>query len=199
MIIILCGKSGSGKDALLKHLVARKCFLPIVSATTRPIRPNEVAGVDYDFISKETFQDMIDKDLFIEYRQYTTLVNNVPDVWYYGTHKGKFLNGGAYDYAGVLDLEGAEKFKEYCINNGVQVKILYIHTDDAIRKHRAIKRGGFDEFEWNRRLEDDAIKFSSENIAKVADNIIQNNYTMIEFYNQADRLIDTILNLNKAK
>jgi guanylate kinase len=68
LLIVLSGTSGVGKDAVLKGMHRRN--LPIhyvVTATSRPPRPDEVDGKDYFFYSKEEFKQRIDRGEFIEY------------------------------------------------------------------------------------------------------------------------------------
>ena len=68
LLIVISGPSGVGKDSVLQCLKERELPLAfVVTATTRPPRPNEVDGVDYFFISEEEFQRMIDEDEFIEH------------------------------------------------------------------------------------------------------------------------------------
>ena len=67
MYLILCGKSGSGKDTILKRLCKRG-FTPIVSLTSRPIREGETNGVEYNFVSRELFESLIRDKKLIEYR-----------------------------------------------------------------------------------------------------------------------------------
>lgn len=55
-VIAICGKSGSGKDTIMKEILKRypNSFKPIVSYTTRPRRENEIEGIDYHlFLSKK--------------------------------------------------------------------------------------------------------------------------------------------------
>lgn len=68
VLIVLSGPSGVGKDATL-HALQRYAasFYFVVTATTRPRRPNEVDGVDYHFISVSDFAEMIDKGELLEY------------------------------------------------------------------------------------------------------------------------------------
>ena len=65
MLLIICGKSGSGKDALLKRLVQHYGFCPIISTTSRPPRFGEMNGVEYNFVSKEKFLELIDRDVLL--------------------------------------------------------------------------------------------------------------------------------------
>jgi len=69
-ILILSGPSGSGKSSLLKYLLANFDNTTVsVSVTTREPRQNEVHGVDYEFISKDEFQKLIDNDELLEYEE----------------------------------------------------------------------------------------------------------------------------------
>ncbi len=67
LIVVLSGPSGVGKDAVLsrmKQLGSPYHFT--VTATSRTIRPGETDGVDYIFVSKETFSQMADADGLLE-------------------------------------------------------------------------------------------------------------------------------------
>lgn len=171
MITILIGKSASGKDAILRTFKHNFGFTPIISTTSRPIRKKEVDGVDYIFVSAQTFKYMIDIGCFIEYRSYNTLVNGEPDVWYYGVQT--FELEPDKNYIVILDVEGAREFIKYFGKENIRV--VYIHADDDVRKSRAEKRGSFDETEWIRRLNDDAVKFSSDVCSDIVDLRIDNN------------------------
>ena len=80
-ILILNGKSSSGKDSILRKLVSDYDYLPIISVTSRPMRISEKDGTDYLFETKENFLKLIKNDRLIEYRTYNTLLNGVEDVW----------------------------------------------------------------------------------------------------------------------
>jgi guanylate kinase len=70
-IYIISGPSGSGKSTVLKEVFAqRENYYFSISATTRSPRPGEQDGVEYFFITKERFQEMIENDEFLEYAQY---------------------------------------------------------------------------------------------------------------------------------
>ena len=67
-LFVISGCSGVGKSTVLAQVMARRTDLRFsVSATTRDIRPGEQDGVSYYFVSKETFEDMIQKGEFLEY------------------------------------------------------------------------------------------------------------------------------------
>ena len=59
--------SGAGKTSLIKALMEQDQRVEVsVSHTTRPQRPGEVEGVNYFFISAETFHEMREAGAFFE-------------------------------------------------------------------------------------------------------------------------------------
>ncbi len=78
LLVVLSGPSGVGKDAVLDLLRdSGFAFTKIVTATTRPPRPNEVDGRDYHFLSSEEFARWRDTGQLLEW----ALVYGIP----YGT------------------------------------------------------------------------------------------------------------------
>ena len=78
-LLVLSGPSGVGKGTVVGELEKRRddiCFS--VSATTRAPRTGEQDGVSYFFVTKQTFEEMIERNELLEYAQF---VDN-----YYGTH-----------------------------------------------------------------------------------------------------------------
>lgn len=70
-LIVISGPSGVGKGTVVKALMEREPEIRLsVSATTRDMRPGEIDGVQYYFVSHETFEQMIAEDRFLEHAQY---------------------------------------------------------------------------------------------------------------------------------
>ncbi len=68
LLIVLSGPSGVGKDSVINRMKERGLsFHFVVTATTRAMRPNEVDGDDYIFLSSEEFARMIESDELLEY------------------------------------------------------------------------------------------------------------------------------------
>ncbi len=66
-IFIISGPSGVGKDTVIEQLrVAFPNAQYVVTATTRPMRPGEIDGVHYKFMTKADFVAGIEADAFIE-------------------------------------------------------------------------------------------------------------------------------------
>ncbi|MEX2144223.1 MAG: guanylate kinase [Anaerolineales bacterium] len=68
LLIVISGPSGVGKDSVLQRMKDRGLpFHFVVTATTRPQRLEETEGVDYIFVSREEFAEMIEKGELMEY------------------------------------------------------------------------------------------------------------------------------------
>ena len=68
VLLIVSSPSGAGKTSLCRRLMADHSDLVLsISATTRDIRPGEVADRDYRFVSDEEFDRMIAQDEFMEW------------------------------------------------------------------------------------------------------------------------------------
>ena len=68
-VFIVCGPSGVGKSSIIRMALAqlKSTARLSVSATTRKKRDGEVNGVDYTFVKKKDFKNMIKADHFAEY------------------------------------------------------------------------------------------------------------------------------------
>lgn len=67
-LFVFSGASGVGKSTVLFRVMDKRHDLQFsVSATTRAPRPGEKDGVNYYFVSKDEFRQMISDDAFVEY------------------------------------------------------------------------------------------------------------------------------------
>ena len=70
-LVVISGPSGTGKGTIIKQVLQRKKDVALsVSCTTRAPRPGEQDGVDYYYVSKEKFREMIEQDAFLEYESF---------------------------------------------------------------------------------------------------------------------------------
>ena len=68
LLFVLSSPSGAGKSTVARKLLAADDNLAMsVSATTRPMRPGEVDGVDYHFVDLERFREMVAGGDFLEW------------------------------------------------------------------------------------------------------------------------------------
>jgi len=105
-LIVVAGPSGVGKSSIIDEVIARTNSRFSVSATTKPPRAGEVDGVDYHFVSPETFQDAIADNLLIEWAEYAghlygTMVSEVEPSLTGGTNV--VLN---------IEIEGAKQVRK---------------------------------------------------------------------------------------
>ncbi len=67
--MVICAPSGAGKTTLVSRLTAEFPLEFSISCTTRPPRENERDGVDYIFLSRETFLEKKDRGHFAEWAE----------------------------------------------------------------------------------------------------------------------------------
>jgi guanylate kinase len=105
-LFIVSAPSGTGKTTLVRRLVEVTPGLGLSrSYTSRPIRPGETAGVDYNFVSREQFVALREAGGFLEWAE---VFGNL-----YGTGKEdteRRLAGGD-DLVLVIDVQGAAKVR----------------------------------------------------------------------------------------
>ncbi len=70
LLVILSGPSGTGKSTVIREVMRRRPLFFSVSCTTRPMREGERDGVDYHFITRERFEQLIAEDALLEYAEY---------------------------------------------------------------------------------------------------------------------------------
>ncbi len=111
LMFVLSAPAGTGKTTLVRMLAQEfPSVVESVSCTTRKPRPGEKPGVDYDFCSKETFEEKIAQGAFLEYAR----------VFgdYYGTSKERveaFLTKGKHVML-VIDTQGAMQLRKNHVN-----------------------------------------------------------------------------------
>ncbi len=107
LLLVLSGPSGTGKDAVLARMKEMDYHLQhIVTITTRHKRSNERDNIDYHFVSRESFQKMIEHGNLLEWA-------NVYDNWY-GVPKQavkEALDGGQ-DTIVKVDIQGATTIRK---------------------------------------------------------------------------------------
>ena len=110
VMVILSSPSGAGKTTLVKLLSEENKYKISISHTTRKPRLNEKNGIDYFFVEKKKFKEMINNDEFLEYAE---VFNN-----YYGTtKKNVFLNlDKGINMVFDIDWQGTEKIVSKQLN-----------------------------------------------------------------------------------
>ncbi|MBU6443550.1 MAG: guanylate kinase [Alphaproteobacteria bacterium] len=129
LMLVLSSPSGAGKTTLSRRLLESDGSIVMsVSATTRAMRPNEVEGRDYFFVSKEKFQAMAKAGEFLEH---ATVFGNS-----YGTPARPVMGALAAgrDVLFDIDWQGAQQLKEKARDDLVSVFILPPSHDELERR-----------------------------------------------------------------
>lgn len=119
LLLVVSSPSGAGKTTLSKRLLGSDSGIALsVSATTRPMRPGEIDGKDYHFLSAEEFDRWEAEELFLES---ATVFGNR-----YGTPKEHVFNTleEGRDILFDIDWQGKQQLDERAGGDVVSVFIL---------------------------------------------------------------------------
>jgi len=129
LMLVLSSPSGAGKTTISRRLLDLEDNLTMsVSATTRPMRPGEVDGVDYHFMDPTDFNLMINRRELLEHAK---VFGN-----YYGTPRGPVEDALAdgHDVIFDIDWQGAQQLAEQARDDLVSVFILPPSTAELDRR-----------------------------------------------------------------
>lgn len=174
ILAVISGFSGAGKGTLMKELLKNYDNYSLsISATTRQPRPGEQDGVDYFFVTKERFKEMIKNDELLEYAQY---VDN-----FYGTPRAYVeaeMNKGK-DVILEIEIQGALKVRAKFPDS----VLIFITTPSAKELFDRLKKRGTET--------DEVIKKRIERATLEANGVEAYDYILIN-----DNLDKTVKHLN---
>ncbi len=132
LLIVVSAPSGCGKGTILAEVLKNEEYYYSVSATTRAPRPGEIDGVNYHFLSREKFEELIHNDGMLEYAEYC---GN-----YYGTPKEKVFEKIDEGKNVILEIEvqGAMQIKKKC----PQAVFVFIAPPSVGELRRRLKKRG---------------------------------------------------------
>lgn len=162
-MIVLIGKSCSGKDTVAKEL-KKMGYESIVTYTTRPQREGEIDGVDYHFISCGFFNSMISNDEFMEWKSFKTKNG----TWMYGNRKTDYADSKKVI---LLTPDGYEKVSKIAKEIGISLTAIYLKVSNRTIKKR-MKNRDKDKKESKRRYKADKKDF--KHVEDIVDYIVIN-------------------------
>jgi guanylate kinase len=142
--IVITGPSASGKT-YLKNKMIEKGFTFSVSYTTRKPRPGEKNGIDYNFLTKKEFEDLINQGYFYEYAKYSN------EYYGQGLNEWEKCNIFIMEPFGVNSIIKEDREKTF---------VMFINTEERTRISRMKERGD-DIFEIKKRISHDRAVFKN--------------------------------------
>ncbi|MFS0737358.1 guanylate kinase [Sphingomonas sp. 1P06PA] len=156
LLFVLSSPSGAGKSTIAKKLLKADPSIEMsVSATTRPIRPDETDGIDYHFVDTPRFKEMVAAGDFLEWA-------HVFDHRY-GTPRApveEILAAGR-DVLFDIDWQGAQQLFQQAGGDVVRVfilppsveelrrRLMSRNTDDAVVIERRMERAASEISHWD--------------------------------------------------
>jgi guanylate kinase len=182
VLVVLSGPSGVGKDATLQAMQRRNTpFYFVVTATTRPIRPNEVDGVDYHFISMGEFAEMITNGELLEY------------AVVYGDYKGipkkhvRAALASGQDVIMRIDVQGAATIRKL-IPDAVTIFLTAESEDELVR--RLLER---------KTEAPDKLKMRIATARQELKRIVDFDYVVVNRDSHLDETVDQVLSIIAAE
>lgn len=185
-MIILIGKSASGKDTVVKKLVQDYGYHKIVTWTTRPMRPGEKQDITYHFTDENSFKEKINEGFFAEWKKYESVFG----TWYYGTALLDIESFTDENRVIIVTPDGYKDLRKYLDNNTL---VVYLDVKNRILKKRLKKRGDNIK-EIKRRLKHDNEDFKG--IKDIVHVVVENNHRDI---NEIAQLIHKMHELRKKR
>lgn len=133
-LIVIVAPSGTGKSTMIKRLKQDiPSIVESVSYTTRPIRPGEIDGKSYFFITREEFLAMREANEFLEWAE---VHGN-----FYGTSK-KFVEKALQEGKHLLfdlDVQGTDSMKAHF---GEQANVIFISPPSVEELEKRLRHRG---------------------------------------------------------
>jgi len=167
-LFTISAPSGAGKTSLVRALLEQRAesVAVCVSHTTRPMRPGDVDGSDYHFVSKQRFEEMIAAGEFLEHAR---VFDN-----FYGTARGsveQLLDSGRHVIL-EIDWQGARQVKAKLPDT---VGIFILPPSREVLEQRLRDRATDDESTIARRMRDADREMSHYNDAEYL--VINDDFT----------------------
>lgn len=133
-VVVISGKTCSGKTFTLEKMLQNQNYTKLVTSTTRAQREGEISGHDYHFIQSSLAEHYLDNNLFVE--------SNVHGGQLYGLTKNELkekLASGKIPCV-ILTPNGLAPYKELLKPYGVEVLSFYIDCPDDVLFTRLAER-----------------------------------------------------------
>jgi guanylate kinase len=176
LLVVISGPSGAGKDAVIRRMGERDIPIHfVVTATSRPPRPDEINGKDYWFVSEAEFRGMIERDELLEYAVVFNQYKGVP------RKQIRDAMASGRDVVMRVDVQGAATIRSKCPE---AVQIFLLPESLEALATRIQRRSADTQEQIALRL-----KSAPAEIARIPDF----DYVVSNAEGKLDRTVDTIL------
>lgn len=143
-LLLIVGRTASGKDSLVNKLCERTGLKSITSYTTRPRRENE--GDTHIFTTEEVYERMQVEGKVAAYTQISG--------YHYWTTINQLYENDLY----IIDYKGIQTLRELDLSN-IRFVTVFVNTPDEVREERALNKRKDDKFVFRKRSLDEAAQF----------------------------------------
>lgn len=185
-LFIISGPSGVGKNTVAEKLLQTIPQLhQATTCTTRKPRPEEIDGIDYHFLSEQTFLQRIEDVAFLEWAKV--------HAHHYGTPKQAVIESleRGDNVLLIIDIQGALQVK----NTMPKAHMIFLEPESIDQLKKQIeKRGHMDPDKLALRLKDAETEIANKN---KYDHVVMNKDGELEnTVNQVIEIIESIINAN---
>ena len=182
LLVVISGPSGVGKDTVIQRMKERDLLIHfVVTATTRPPRPEEEHGVDYFFVSSDEFAEMIEHGELLEYAIVYNDYKGIPKE-----QVRKALQSGK-DVVLRIDVQGAATIREKT-KDAVLIFLTTQNEEELVNRLRARKTESREGLNLRIATARQELKRMHEF-----------DYVVVNRENELDRTVDTILAIIRAE
>ncbi|HEY56977.1 MAG TPA: guanylate kinase [Anaerolineae bacterium] len=182
LLVVISGPSGVGKDSVIQRMKERNLpFHFVVTATTRPPRPGERHGVDYFFVSREEFAEMIDHGELLEYALVYNDYKGIPKE-----QVRRALASGK-DVVMRVDVQGAATVRRLA----PEAVLIFLTTESEEELVRRLKK---------RQTESpEDLKLRIATARKELERLHEFDYVVVNREGKLDKAVDTIIAIMTAE
>lgn len=173
-MLVLVGKSGSGKTSVEDYLIKNHNFVRAISHTTRKKRVNDIDGVNYFFVSRDEMERLESDGQLAEK---IVQLDNI-----YALVKEQCQNDRIVAVA-------PEGLKQLVTHNDLNILSIYLDVNGDVRRERMLGRGDSLESVNTRLIADEEV---FDGVKDLVDVVIDNNFKTLE------EVVEEILSLYKV-
>lgn len=182
LLIVISGPSGVGKDSVINRMKERGLpFRFVITANTRPKRPDEIDGVDYFFVTHKEFEQMIEDGELFEYAVVYEDLKGVPK------NQIEDALASGKDVIMRLDVQGAETIRAKC----PEALMVFLSTRNENELIARLK---------TRRTEsEESLTLRIKTAREEFERVDSFDYYVVNEEDKLDETVDTILSIIQAE